>query len=89
MYNQLNLGFQVVLAGAFYPHYFVRSQSGGQINESDAVKLLGGRDPYSTVYLTNFPLNQPGPLYAGAIREHFKDCGVMKFNIKVSFDASR
>ncbi|XP_075222041.1 tudor domain containing 9 protein spindle E isoform X2 [Lycorma delicatula] len=79
---------KIVLAGAFYPHYFVRSQSGGQVNESDAVKVLGGRDPFSTVYLTNFPPNQPGPLYADAIRKHFLECGVHPSNIKISFDCS-
>ncbi|KAF4521821.1 hypothetical protein B566_EDAN012478 [Ephemera danica] len=43
------LVLKLVLAGAFYPNYFVRGSLGGQVNEEDAVKLLVGRDPYSSV----------------------------------------
>lgn len=43
---------KVVICGAFYPNYFVRSSEGGQIDEALAVRTLGGRDPYTTVYFT-------------------------------------
>lgn len=71
-----------MIAGAFYPNYFIPFGS----DEKDAVKLLGGRDPLTTVYLTGLPNNQPGPLYTHAIRSHFLHCGS---NIEISFDGSR
>ena len=73
---------QLVIAGAFYPNYFVPYS----LNEKDAVKVLGGRDPHNTVYLAGMPNNQPGPLYTHAIRNHFTECGS---NIEVAFDGSR
>lgn len=72
---------KLMIAGAFYPNYFIPFGS----DEKDAVKLLGGRDPHTTVYLTGLPNNQPGPLYTHAIRSHFLHCGS---NIEVSFDGS-
>lgn len=79
---------RIILAGACYPNFFIRGEPAGQINEREAVKLLGSRDPLNTVYLTNFPLDQPGPLYASAIKKIFLQCGVPSNNIKISFDGS-
>lgn len=73
------------MCGAFYPNYFVRSADGGQIDEREAVKVLGGRDPYRTVYFTNMDNNQPGQLYVSSIKKFFPDCE----NISVSFDQSK
>ncbi|XP_024080639.1 probable ATP-dependent RNA helicase spindle-E [Cimex lectularius] len=72
---------KLVLAGAAYPNFFSRSTP----DEKEAVKILGGRDPFSTIYLTNFPPNQPGPLYIQSIKKHFNHCGS---GINVSFDGS-
>ncbi|KAJ9575275.1 hypothetical protein L9F63_025775, partial [Diploptera punctata] len=77
------LVLKVILAGAFYPHYFVRGAHGGQIDEREAVKTLVGRDPFNTVYFQGMPKNQPGELYAKTIKNYFKDCAE---EIKVSFD---
>jgi ATP-dependent RNA helicase TDRD9 len=76
----------VVLAGAFYPNYFVRGAQGGQIDEREAVKVLVGRDPFNTVFFRSMPLNQPGELYAKTIKNYLKDCAD---DIKVSFDGTR
>lgn len=73
---------KVIIAGAFYPNYFIPL---GQ-DEKEAVKLLGGRDPFTTVYLSGMPHNQPGPLYSHSIKKHFTECGSA---IDVSFDGSR
>ncbi|KAL1137628.1 hypothetical protein AAG570_009324, partial [Ranatra chinensis] len=71
-----------IIAGAFYPNYFIRRP----IDEKEAVKVLGGRNPFTTIYLTGMPLNQPGILYSNAIKRHFEHCGSQ---ISVSFDGSR
>lgn len=63
---------KIVIAGAFYPNYFSRSGQGGQINEIDAVKVLGGRDPFNTVYLQNLPVH--AELYTQTIRQALKPC---------------
>jgi ATP-dependent RNA helicase TDRD9 len=84
-YNFL-LYFQMVIAGAFYPNYFVRGAQGGQIDEREAVKRLVGRDPFNTVFLQNMPTNQPGELYAKTIKDYLKDCAE---EMKVSFDGTR
>lgn len=71
-----------MLAGAFYPNYFIPSET----DEKDAVKTLSGRDPFKTVYLSGVPHNQPGQLYVHAIKRYFNFCGS---NIKAYFDNSR
>lgn len=40
------------MAGAFYPNYFIKSAEVNQIGEREAVKIVGGRDPFSTVYFS-------------------------------------
>lgn len=80
------LFIQVAICGAFYPNYFIRARNAGQVDEKEAVKTLSGRDPYNTVYFTQFDPSQPGPLYAKRIKQLLQDCGT---NMLVSFDASR
>ena len=64
----------------------MRGAQGGQIDEFEAVKMLVGRDPFSTVFFQGLPMNQPGELYAKTIMNHLKDCAE---EIKVSFDDTR
>lgn len=61
-----------MIAGAFYPYYFVRNAQGGQVDEQDAVKVLSGKDPYSTVYVQGMPPNQEIQLYAKCFKDHFE-----------------
>lgn len=75
---------KLVIAGAFYPNYFSRSGQGGQINEIDAVKMLGGRDPFSTVYLQNLPVH--AELYTQTIRQALKPCSD---KMKISINGSK
>lgn len=81
LYNIL----RVVICGAFYPNYFKRSENAGQVDEREAVKILGGRDPFRTVYFKNMELNHPGALYAKRIKDFFK---INHDDIKVSFDST-
>ncbi|XP_026760545.2 probable ATP-dependent RNA helicase spindle-E [Galleria mellonella] len=66
--HELSLVLKVLLAGAFYPQYFVQV-SQDEVRERDAIRTLGGLDPRNTVYLKNFPENQPGDVYASAIKK--------------------
>ena len=80
---------KIVIAGAFYPNYFVKSSKNRLMDEKDAVKLVSGLDPAKTVYLQGWPTNQPGPLYAKRIQEIFKECAPSSVGrIIVSFDQS-
>ncbi|XP_043272288.1 probable ATP-dependent RNA helicase spindle-E [Venturia canescens] len=84
--DELPLILKIVIAGAFYPNYYTRSNT---IDESEGVKCLGGCDPTKTVYLQGWPIDQPGLLYARRIQEYFQDCVSSKITkILVSFDKS-
>ncbi|CAD0203892.1 unnamed protein product [Chrysodeixis includens] len=81
--HELALLYKIILAGAFYPQYFVQV-SEDESREREAVRTLGGLDPRNTVYIKNFPDNQPGEVYATAIKKaifkHISD------EPRVSFD---
>ena len=57
---------KVVIAGAFYPNYFVRMAK----DERSALKELSGLDPFRTVLLSGVPSDQ-GPLYKDQISAVF------------------
>lgn len=78
------LVLKVVMCGAFYPNYFIRSSNAGQIDEREAVKTLSGRDPYRTVYMSSMSRDQPGQLYISNIKKYF-DC---ETDLTVTFDKS-
>lgn len=77
---------KVIISAAFYPNYFIRSSEGGQPDEAAAVKTLGCRDPYTTVYFTGKPTDQPGQLYVSKIKNLLKD---VAYDMHVSFDAGQ
>ncbi|XP_049877718.1 probable ATP-dependent RNA helicase spindle-E [Pectinophora gossypiella] len=62
------LVLKIIMAGAVYPQYFVQV-SQNEDREREAVRTLGGHDPRNTVYLKNFPDNQPGEIYAASIKK--------------------
>ncbi|XP_059053165.1 probable ATP-dependent RNA helicase spindle-E [Achroia grisella] len=69
--HEISLVLKVLLAGAFYPQYFIQV-SQDEAREREAIRTLGGHDPRNTVYLKNFPDNQPGEVYASAIKKAVK-----------------
>ncbi|CAH0728336.1 unnamed protein product, partial [Brenthis ino] len=69
--QEVPLVLKVLLAGAFYPQYFVQAGTDEE-RERDAVRILGGLDPRNTVYLREFPDNQPGIVYSTAIKNIIK-----------------
>ncbi|XP_058808983.1 probable ATP-dependent RNA helicase spindle-E [Phymastichus coffea] len=81
---------KIVLAGAFYPNYFVRNQSPViDPDETQGTRALGGLDPSRTVFLQGWKPDQPGKLYAKRIQEVFR--GVCETTYKqtlVEFDGS-
>lgn len=62
--------FKLTICGAFYPNYFVKES----VDESGAMKLLSGKDPYNTVMVNGIPANQ-GSLYKPQIEQMFSICG--------------
>ncbi|XP_054653548.1 ATP-dependent RNA helicase TDRD9 [Dunckerocampus dactyliophorus] len=71
---------QVVIAGAYYPHYFVQ----GEINEDLASRELSGLNPRTTVMLRNLP--PYSFLYYKQLQSLFRQCGQVK---AISFESSR
>ncbi|XP_062851750.1 ATP-dependent RNA helicase TDRD9 [Trichomycterus rosablanca] len=71
---------QVVIAGAFYPNYFLQ----GTLEEELASKDLSGNDPRTTVLVRNLP--PFAFLYYKQLQSLFRQCGQVK---TISFDGSR
>ncbi|KAI5643103.1 tudor domain-containing protein [Phthorimaea operculella] len=67
-HQEQTIALKLVMAGAMYPQYFVQA-SQDESREREAVRTLGGHDPRNTVYLKNFPDNQPGEIYASSIKK--------------------
>ncbi|CAK1583629.1 unnamed protein product [Parnassius mnemosyne] len=65
--HEINLVLKVLVAGAFYPQYFVQATQ-DEARECEAVRTLGGLDPRRSVYLRGFPPHQPPAPYAPAVR---------------------
>ena len=76
---------KLIIAGAFYPNYFTRSNLNEVERERGIYHKLCGNDPCTTVYLTNFSTRHFGQLYAQSIKELFKDVGIAPKNIDVRF----
>ncbi|XP_066535114.1 ATP-dependent RNA helicase TDRD9 isoform X2 [Hoplias malabaricus] len=71
---------QVVIAGAFYPNYFLQ----GTIDEELASKELAGNNPKTTVLVRNLP--PFAFLYYKQLQSLFRQCGQVK---SIAFDGSR
>lgn len=81
---------KVVLAGAFYPNYFVKRMQNSEIHKENIIMSLGSLDPMKTVYLRGWPIEQPGYLYAKKFQEIFaKHLGIPEKQIAVFFDKSK
>lgn len=81
---------KVIIAGAFYPNYFIKLPCDIAYRQKGMEKVLVNRDPRNTVILRGWPFKQPGPLYAKRFQEIF--ASFMKLqnhdDITVSFDGS-
>ncbi|XP_072756559.1 probable ATP-dependent RNA helicase spindle-E isoform X2 [Anoplolepis gracilipes] len=84
-----DFALQVILAGAFYPNYFVKRMQNLEIYKENIMMNLGTLDPMTTIYLKGWPINQPGYLYAKNFQEIFaKHQGIPEKQIGVFFDKS-
>ncbi|KAJ8936602.1 hypothetical protein NQ314_012217 [Rhamnusium bicolor] len=79
---------KIITAGAFYPNFFVKVPDEIQLDEREAVKVVGGRDPSRTVYFTGMDPSQPGPLYIRAIKDMLKNENDSESDVVVGFDGS-
>ncbi|KAK2497836.1 hypothetical protein MC885_006939 [Smutsia gigantea] len=79
MYKQQFI-LQVVLAGAFYPNYFMF----GPPDEEMALRELAGKDPKTTVVLKHIP--PYGFLYYKQLQSRFRQCGQVK---SIVFDGAK
>lgn len=80
---------QVILAGAFYPNYFVKRPQNVEDFKENITRCVSTADPMKTVYLRGWPMDQPGYLYAQKIQEIFsRHQGIPEKQIAISFDKS-
>ncbi|XP_012523502.1 probable ATP-dependent RNA helicase spindle-E [Monomorium pharaonis] len=79
-----------IIAGAFYPNYFIKFPHNINDRKRDIDKILGFRNPMNTIVLRGWPDNQPGSLYSRRFQEIFGQYMDLKDNenITVSFDGS-
>ncbi|XP_011696838.1 PREDICTED: putative ATP-dependent RNA helicase TDRD9 [Wasmannia auropunctata] len=82
-----------IIAGAFYPNYFIKFPYNVNDHMKDVEKTLAFRDPTNTVILQGWPANQPGSLYSKKIQEiigqHTKNIKKIECDdVTVSFDGS-
>lgn len=76
-----------VIAGAFYPNYFMRMPF-HQEDDRDAHKELCDRDPATTVFFRGFHNRYIGALYVQAIKDMFRDVVKSPKQLRVSFEVS-
>lgn len=82
---------KVIMAGAFYPNYYVPMSVGGkELMERQSFTELGGRDPCNTVFFTGFDHERYiGPLYTTQIKQILSEGDISKHqNMKVMYDRS-
>lgn len=89
--NEKAIILKVVIAGAFYPNYFVQKSSVKSDDQAnDLYRSIGTRDPRTTVYYTGFPHEHCRQLYIKSIKDIFIGHGVVDRNdadcIRVTFD---
>ena len=69
-----DVALEIAMFGAFYPNYFTHTVFSDADNQTS--KILGGKDPRNTVYLTGMkePHGNYGEIYSGQIKALFEDC---------------
>lgn len=80
---------KVVIAGAFYPNFFVHNTPEGDYSQN-VFRTIDGHDPRNTVYFKGFPRNNIRCLYTKAIKNIFVQNGIVNAehleNMRVLFD---
>lgn len=86
--NEKTMILKIVISGAFYPNFFVRSASGGEKYGREPYHCLNGRDPCTTVYFSGFNQRYIRQLYVSSIKELLIGKVIQKSNaanVKVAF----
>ncbi|KAH1007345.1 hypothetical protein HUJ04_004591 [Dendroctonus ponderosae] len=78
---------KVIMAGAFYPNFFIKPANGELESEREAVKTVAGRCPFNTVYLSGLDPKQPGHIYVRQIKRLVQDLDD-KADVHIGFDGS-
>ncbi|XP_052835812.1 probable ATP-dependent RNA helicase spindle-E [Drosophila gunungcola] len=76
---------KVIIAGAFYPNYFMRSKGSCVEPDRDVYQVISGHDPCRTVYFTNFKPGYMGELYTRRVKDLFLEAKIPPENIDVTF----
>lgn len=90
-WNQIDKSIilKTVIAGAFYPNYFVRTSAEDDFLRN-AFRSIDGHDPRNTVYFKGFPRNNIRCLYSKAMKDIFVQNGIVEAehlgNVRVLFD---
>ncbi|XP_054743401.1 probable ATP-dependent RNA helicase spindle-E [Anastrepha obliqua] len=83
--REMTIILKIIIAGAFYPNYFTRSNLNDTERERGIYHTLCGNDPCNTVYFTGFNTRHIGQLYAGSIKDLFRAVRIHPKNIEVRF----
>ncbi|EDW81074.1 uncharacterized protein Dwil_GK11214 [Drosophila willistoni] len=76
---------KILIAGAFYPNYFIRSNKFNPDYGRNTYQVLGGYDPCRTVYFTHFEPRYMGELYTRRIKDLFSEAKIPPENMDVNF----
>lgn len=87
--TEKNVILKVVISGAFYPNYFLRSSPNRTQNEREMYNAIDGRDPTKTIFLRGFDNKYLRNIYALTIKQEFVRQGVVDDinKLKVTFDS--
>ncbi|XP_050405391.2 ATP-dependent RNA helicase TDRD9 [Patella vulgata] len=80
---QERLLLKIVIAGAFYPNYFMKTES----DETEAIKQLSNNDAMNTVMVKGLPANQ-GMLYRETLETMFRKCYATETPV-ISFEETK
>lgn len=86
--SERSLILKVVVAGGFYPNFFLRSKTGNMF-ERTAYHCLSGRDPCNTVYFSGFHQKYIRQLYVRPIKDLLIGTVVDKYKaetVKIAFN---
>ena len=84
-----DVALEIVMFGAFYPNYFIQTVHSDVGNQTS--KILFGKDPRTTVYLTGMkePHGEYGEIYAGQIKALFEECTREEEKIHLTFRGAK
>ncbi|EDW66733.1 probable ATP-dependent RNA helicase spindle-E [Drosophila virilis] len=76
---------KVIIAGAFYPNYFMRSNKSNADYDRSLFQSICGNDPCRTVFFTHYEPRYMGELYTRRIKELFLEVKIPPENMDVTF----